>query len=97
MVLAFERSGLSRREFCEQSGIAMPTLDWYRRRVRARRNSPNLVPVKLVKISKTAAPPAVGGAGDGFALVLSNGCRIESGWNFSDAAMSRLIRIAGVA
>jgi hypothetical protein len=30
----------------------------------------------------------------GFALVLGNGRRIESGWRFGDAELARLIRIA---
>jgi hypothetical protein len=30
----------------------------------------------------------------GFALVLGNGRRIESGWRFGDAELGRLIRVA---
>jgi hypothetical protein len=29
----------------------------------------------------------------GFALVLGNGRRIESGWQFGEAALARLIRV----
>jgi hypothetical protein len=93
IVLEFERSGLSRREYCERRGIARPTLDWYRRRVQAGRNSPSLVQVRIEK----AKAPVIDGAGDGFTLVLANGCRIETGWNFGEAELARLIRIAGAA
>jgi hypothetical protein len=41
-----------------------------------------------VKLTAPAAPPA------SFALVLRNGRRIESGWNFRDTDLARLIRIA---
>ena len=93
IVVDFERSGLSRRLYCERHGIAVPTLDWYRRRVSASRSSPDLVPVKIRK----AATPVTGGARDGLTLVLGNGVRIETTWNFNDGALARLIRIAGAA
>jgi len=91
IVVDFEHSGLSRRDYCDRRGIALPTLDWYRRRVGASRNAANLVPVKIAKTSK----PMIGGAEEGFTLVLGNGLRIETGRNFSDDALARLIRIAG--
>jgi hypothetical protein len=93
IVIDFERSGLNRREYCEQRGIALPTLDWYRRRVRANRSSPNIVPVRM---KKTLAPE-IADADHGFTLVLGNGCRIEIGWDFNDDTLTRLIRIAGAA
>ena len=93
IVVDFERSGLNRREYCELRGIALPTLDWYRRRVCATGSSPNLVPVR---IKKSAAPMlGTGKAESSFTLVLGNGCRVETGWNFSDENLKRLIRIAG--
>jgi len=77
----FESSGLRRREFCQRRGIAVTTLDYWRR-VRVRQ--PRLVQVEV-------APSE---AGQGFTLSLANGRRIESGWRFGDAEMARLIRIA---
>lgn len=93
IVVDFERSGMRRLEYCEREGIALPTLDWYRRRVRASRSSVNLVPVKVEKTSS----PLSGATPDGFALVLSNGRRIETGWNFDENQLAQLIRIAGAA
>lgn len=81
----FERSGLTRREFSEQTGIAAGTLDSWRRRVRDR---PRIVPVKLAEDGAAAAGCA------GFQLNLPNGVRIESGWDFPEQAMARLLRLA---
>ena len=93
IVREFERGGLKRREYCERIGIALPTLDWYRRRMLAGRDAPNLVPVRIEK----AQDAATGRAGDGFTLVLTSGHRIEAGWSFDEMALSRLIRIAGAS
>ena len=96
IVADFERSGLNRREYSEKRGIPVVTLDWYRRRVRTSRSSPNLLAVNITR----AAPPMTRSGADetaGFALVLASGHRIEARWNFSDDAMRRLIRIAGAA
>ena len=82
----FERSGLTRREFSEQTGIATGTLDSWRRRVRDRSR---IVPVR---IAQDGAAAATGGAG--FQLNLPNGVRIESGWDFPEQAMARLLRLA---
>ena len=76
MVEEYERSGLTRREYCAQAGIPMTTLDAWRR-------------VRLVRV-KVAAGEATGG----FLLHLANGRRIESKWDFGEAELMRLIRVA---
>jgi hypothetical protein len=87
----YERSGLTRRDYCERQGIAITTLDYHQRRRRMKRAATNLVPVTV-----TAAP--VRDVQDrGFALVLNNGRRIESSWSFDEEELARLIRIAGAA
>jgi len=80
----YRQSGEGRKEYCRQKGIPLSTLAYYLRRqtLKAR---PRLARVKLT----TAANPA-----GSFALVLGNGRRIESGWNFRDADLARLIRVA---
>jgi hypothetical protein len=77
----FEGSGQTRREFCERHGLAVATLDSWRR---GRKRRPRLVEVAI------AAPPS----GAGFALILCNGRRIESSWGFAEADLARLIRAA---
>jgi len=79
----YRASGLTHIEYCRQTGMVLSTLGRYLRR----RNRPeqHLVKVEL----KSAAESATG-----FALVLGNGRRIESGWGFGEAELVRLIRIA---
>src|SRR5215469_1299099 len=97
VIADFERSGLSRRDYSEQSGIPLPTLDWYRRRVQASAGVPGRS-TNLTRVRVKATEPSLvitGGARDGFTLSLANGCRIESGWSFDESQFARLIRIAG--
>jgi hypothetical protein len=80
----FRQSGESRTAFCRRLGIPVTTLDYYRYR-EARQARPRLARVKLT--APSADPTAT------FALVLRNGRRIETNWNFRDADLARLIRI----
>lgn len=81
----FRQSGETRTVFCRRLGIAVTTLDYYRHR-QAHQARPRLARVKLTAPSST--PTAT------FSLVLRNGRRIETNWNFRDADLTRLIRIA---
>lgn len=81
----YERSELRRREYCAEAGIPVTSFDYYRRR-RAQSGSMRLAPVEIVGASPSA--------GAGFTLVLSNGRRIESGWNFTNADLARLVWVA---
>jgi len=76
----FVKSGMTRREYCEKHKIAITTLDYWRRAQKSK--------LKLVEVAIETQPSA------GFALVLSNGRRIESSWKFSEADLLRLIRAA---
>jgi hypothetical protein len=81
IVEEFERSGLKRRQFCEQNNLPMTTLDYWRwRKTKAAKP-------QLVKVSVEDEGPSAG-----FIVVLPNGRRIESPWNFQDAELARLIR-----
>lgn len=69
--------------YCRQAGTALSTLGRYLKRGRQKGQ-------RLVRVNLEAAPePELG-----FALVLGNGRRIESGWRFGDAELARLIRVA---
>ena len=81
MVEGFAKSGLTRREYCAKHGVAMTTLDYWRRA--HRKQKPTLVPVAIEEAHHPLA---------GFALVLANGRRIESSWSFAEADLQRLIR-----
>jgi hypothetical protein len=81
----FRQSGESRTTFCRRLGIPVTTLDYYRYR-ESRQARPRLARVKLA--GESSDPTAT------FVLVLGNGRRIETTWNFRDADLTRLIRIA---
>src|SRR5215472_3870763 len=82
VVEEYAASGLSRKQFCEQRGIALTTFDYWHRELRV---TPRMVKVKVA----TAAEPA-----GHFVLTLANGRRIESSWRFADAELTQLIRVA---
>jgi hypothetical protein len=77
----FAKSGMRRREYCAKHGVAMTTLDYWRRVGRKQRQ-------RLVPVAIQARPLT------GFALVLANGRRIESCWNFIATDLEKLIRVA---
>jgi hypothetical protein len=72
---------MSRREYCAKHGIAITTLDYWRRV--HREQDPVLIPVTIE-----------GTQAAGFTLILTNGRRIESSWSFEAAALEKLIRMA---
>ena len=81
LIDGFAKSGMTRREYCAKHGVAMTTLDYWRRA--HRKQKPTLVPVAI----EEARPLA------GFALELANGRRIESSWDFIGADLEKLIRV----
>lgn len=84
VVQQYRASGLSQREFSQQTGIKLSTLSRYVRREGASDPPQQLVRVKL---EAPAEPDS------GFVLMLGNGRRIASGWEFSDTALAKLIRV----
>ena len=85
IVEELQASGLSHREFSQQSGIKLGTLGRYARRAQGAEGLQQLVRVRL---DAPREPDS------GFVLMLGNGRRTASGWGFADAALSRLIRVA---
>jgi hypothetical protein len=77
----FLASGKTKAEFSSELGIGKSTLD---RWMQQSRESQPLVRVKVKR-----APEPV----DSFVIVLGNGRRIESGWNFGDGDLARLIQV----
>jgi hypothetical protein len=78
----FRASGLSQIEYCRQSGMVLSSLGRYLRQSQ----SPGQ---RLVRV-KMETPTELG---TGFVLMLGNGRRICSAWEFGDAELARLIRI----
>jgi hypothetical protein len=88
VVEEYAASGLKRREFCQQRGIALTTFDYWRRELavepRKQEQRPRMVAVQVANAE--LAPH--------FTLSLANGRRIECSWQFAEAELARLIRIA---
>jgi hypothetical protein len=82
VVEEFLSSGLTRREFCSQRGIALTTFDYWRTQLRSK---PRLVKVEVARPDQAA---------QSLTLRLANGRSIENLWRFDEEALARLIRIA---
>lgn len=82
IVEGFSKSGMTRREYCAKHGMAITTLDYWRRAHRQQK-------ARLMEVKVEAALPQAG-----FALMLANGRRIESAWSFTEADLEKLIRVA---
>ena len=78
----YRTSGLTQIEYCRQAGMALSTLSRY-----LRRRGTDQQQLMRVHVESDAE------SGAGFALVLGNGRRIESGWRFGEAELARLIRV----
>jgi hypothetical protein len=83
IVAGFAKSGMTRREYCAKHNIGIATLDYWRRADKKSRP-------KLVEVAIETQPRPAGG----FTLVLANGRRIESSWQFAQADLKRLIQLA---
>jgi hypothetical protein len=79
----YRTSGLTQIAYCEQTGMVLSTLGRYLRQGSGAEQ-------RLIPVNVESAPEP----GTGFALVLGNGRRIESGWRFGETALARLIRVA---
>ena len=92
---AFEAGRLRRREFCVKHGVALSTLDFWRKRRRQERGvvasgGSRLVAVELAGLSeRTRIEPA----GGGLAVVVSQGRRIEVSRGFDAATLERLLDV----
>ena len=97
LIVGFEQSGMTRQRYCDLRGIPVSTFDYYRRRRRRQEQqsqSAKHQQLVRVEVSKLAQPENQAG---GFVLALSQGRRIESGWNFGEQELLRLIRVVEAA
>jgi hypothetical protein len=78
----YRTSGLTQIEYCRQAGMALSTFGRYLRRRGV--DQQQLMRVNVESDTESGA---------GFALVLGNGRRIESGWRFGEAELAHLIRV----
>jgi len=106
LVEAFESSGLGRREFCLKHGVALGTLDFWRKRRRQERDKvaskrPRMrnkdVGAGVASGNKLVAVELAGlqenAAGGGLVVVVSRGRRIEVSRWFDAATLERLLAV----
>ena len=97
MLEEYAESGVSRREFCEQRGIRLTTLDYWRRELQdktSQRQTPKGSRAEAGQRARMVKVEVAGSeAREQFTLRLANGRRIESSWRFAEAELARLIRI----
>ena len=95
LVAEFEASGLLREAFCQQRGLAVGTLDKYRRRVHKAQQPSNgsMLPVEVVW-STGQNPNRNAGRDDGVLVVeLRGGRRIEVRRGFDVGTLERLLTV----
>jgi hypothetical protein len=94
LVAEFEAAGLKREAFCRQRGMAVGTLDKYRRRAQAGRRSSGgaILPVEVVW--STAQNRSSDTGHDGLLVVeLQSGRRIEVRRGFDAGTLERLLTV----
>jgi hypothetical protein len=89
LVAEYEASGLSRRAFCSARGLAVATLDLYRKRARegAGRSGGAARRLVAVEIERGREAPR----SSALMVVLRNGRRIEIGGAFDAGLLSELL------
>ena len=94
LVVEFESSGLMRQEFCRQRGLAICTLDKYRRRVHGggRSMAAPMVAVEVVP-SRSAETSRDVDQGSSFVVESRSGRRIEVRRGFDAGTLERLLTI----
>jgi hypothetical protein len=94
LVAEFETSGLMRSAFCQQRGLAVGTLDKYRKRVQGRRSGGGpFVPVELVPSTGQASNSGAGRDGGALVVELRSGRRIEVRRGFDAGTLERLLTV----
>jgi hypothetical protein len=91
LVSSYQRSGMTRGQYCTKHGIAVSTLDYYRHRLR---NAPKQSLVE-VKLNDHECSPTK--THQSFTLVLAQGRRIETTWPCDKQQLTQLIRIVEAA
>jgi|SRR5215469_14372669 len=94
LVAEFEASGLSRQEFCRQRGLAVGTLDKYRRRVRSgsRSVAGPMIPVEVASSPRRKASRDVSEERP-FVVESHSGRRIEVRRGFDAGTLERLLTV----
>ncbi len=92
LVAEYAASGLSRKEFCRRRGLAVGTLDKYRKQQGRQAESGGegrLVAVELCGVNQASES----GASSGLAVLLARGRRIEVRGGFDTQVLEQLVRV----
>ena len=84
LLAGYERSGVTRREYCQRHGVPMTTFDYYRRS-RSKSAKPTLARVRM---EPAAASQSL------LTVVCATGRRSEVPSQFSEEGLCRLLRVA---
>jgi hypothetical protein len=98
LIVGYESSGMTRQEYSGMHGIPLSSFDYYRRRLREEQKL-NIQGQQLVRVEVSQSRP--GGEqerlAEGFTLKLGKERSIQSGWNFSEQGLMRLLRVVEAA
>ncbi len=89
LVREFEASGLRRKQFCEQRGLSLGTLDLYRKRHRLAEGGAE----PKGRFARVKLSSQQGHGGSGLQLVLSGGLRVEVSESFDEETLKRLLSV----
>jgi transcriptional regulator with XRE-family HTH domain len=94
---AYQASGLSQSAFARANGLSQPTMSYWLRKSRERKDEKVEDARRLVPVKVSAVPPGLSGAtGPGFELDLPGGLRLWIPADFDDGALQRLLSILAV-
>jgi len=94
LVAEYEASGLSRQEFCRQGGLAVGTLDKYRRRLHggSRTVAGSIIPVEVAPSPRREASSDVDEKSP-FVVESHSGRRVEVRRGFDAGTLERLLTV----
>lgn len=92
LVAEYEASGLTRQEFCGRHGLALATLDRYRKR-RQQRHEDSSADSRFIRVELSGAKQAAGRGSSDLIVLLSNARRIEVKRGFDAEMLAQLVRV----
>jgi|SRR5690242_12477342 hypothetical protein len=92
LVTEYEASGLNRQEFCAKHGLALATLDRYRKRRQQRLESAS-ADSRFIRVELSGAKQAASHGSSDLIVLLSNARRIEVKRGFDADLLVQLVRV----
>lgn len=92
MLARYERSGLSQQAFCRRHGVALSTLQYWRRRAR---DAEKASAPTFVEVPQRPDPLARRGSAEAVFIELASGVRLQVGVGTETQWLSGLLRALG--